>query len=193
MDAIHVSGVPPARSFYTPPGYFVEFTSEIKKVAGYPVIASGGIDAELGEKILLKNKADLVAMGRALLADPELPLKVAAGRLEDIRPCVRDSSCRDCLAYYDTPVTCTVNACAGKEKESTITRVKEVRNVVIIGGGPAGLEAARIAAERGHDVTLYEKEAVLGGQLILAAITPNKELMEKTQEVPDISESEARC
>jgi len=179
LDAIHVSGVPPIRTFYSPPGYFVEFASEIKNVAGCPVIASGGIDAELGEQILQENKTDLVAMGRALLADPELPLKVAIGNAEDIRPCLCDSMCRDCISYHDTPVTCTVNARTGKEKEFVIEPAKKAKRIAIVGGGPAGMEAARIAAERGHDVTIYEREPVLGGQLVPAAVTPNKELIEK--------------
>ncbi len=99
--------------------------------------------------------------------------------MDDIRPCVRDSSCRDCVSYTDTPVTCTVNAAAGREREFTIRPAEKTKRVVVVGSGPAGMAVARVAAERGHEVTLYEKEPVLGGQLVLAALPPNKELIEK--------------
>lgn len=179
LNAIHVSGMPPHRTLYSPMGYFVEFANEIKKVSKFSVIASGGLNAELGEKVLQENKADLVAMGRALLADPELPSKLAEGRTDEIRPCLRDTACRDCIVYQDTPVRCTVNARAGRETEFAIRPAEKAKRVVIVGSGPAGMEAARVAAERGHEVTLYEKESVLGGQLVLAAIPPNKELIEQ--------------
>jgi 2,4-dienoyl-CoA reductase-like NADH-dependent reductase (Old Yellow Enzyme family)/ribulose 1,5-bisphosphate synthetase/thiazole synthase len=179
LDAVHISGLPQARSYYSPPGYFVDFCDEVKKLSRLPVIITGGIDAELGEKILREGKADLVAMGRAFIADPEWPRKIAGGRMDDIRPCLRDSCCRDCIAYKDTPVTCTVNAMVGREKELAIRSVERPKRIVVVGGGPAGMEAARVAATGGHDVTLLEKGAVLGGQLLLASIPPNKELIEK--------------
>jgi NADPH-dependent 2,4-dienoyl-CoA reductase/sulfur reductase-like enzyme len=181
LNALHVSGQPAIRPFYSIPGYFVHCAEMIKKVSGLPVIAGGGIDVEIGERILEENRADLVAMARPLIADPELPNKLATGRMDDIRPCIGCCHCIDC-AYYDYKgigVACMVNPAFGNESQYAIRSVRKKKEVVIIGGGPAGMEAARIAAERGHRVTLYEKGSTLGGQLILASLLPNKNRIEK--------------
>ncbi len=149
-------------------GPMVPLAAAIKRVVTIPVIAVGRLDPFLGERILRKGETDLIAMGRRLMADPELPNKVAAGRLEDIRPCTGCATCSD-LFYKDKHVTCRANAALGKEGEYNIKPAEQKKKVVIVGGGPAGMEAARVASLRGHRVTLYEKNPRLGGSLPLAA------------------------
>ena len=157
-------------------GYMVHLAEGVKKVASVPVIAVGRInDPELAEKILQEGKADLVSMGRALIADPQLPLKTMEGRLEEIRKCVAcDYGCISRL-FAGLRITCNINPDVGKEKEYKITRGEKVKNVIVAGGGLAGMESARVAALRGHNVTLYEKTGELGGQFILATKPPHKE------------------
>jgi NADPH-dependent 2,4-dienoyl-CoA reductase/sulfur reductase-like enzyme len=147
----------------------VSLAEGIKKVVSIPVIAVGRISAELGEEVLLQGKADFIAMARAILADPEYPNKVALGNMEDIRPCIQ---CYHCVsqAFWGEPVFCSVNAAAGKEAEFRIEPAKQPKKVLVVGGGPGGMEAARVAALRGHDVTLCDKGRRLGGSLVFASV-----------------------
>ncbi len=145
----------------------------IKKVVSIPVIVVGRLDPELGEKILREGKADFIAMHRRLMSDPELPHKVAAGRLEDIAPCTACGTCLDQSVQMKR--RCRINAALATEKY-TIDKAKKQKKVVVIGGGPAGMEAARVAAIRGHEVILYEKSPKLGGLLPLAALIKGLEI-----------------
>jgi 2,4-dienoyl-CoA reductase-like NADH-dependent reductase (Old Yellow Enzyme family)/thioredoxin reductase len=143
----------------------------VKKVVKIPVVASGSINLpDLAESILAEGKGDFIGLGRPLWADPQWPLKAKEGRPEDIRPCIR---CNDgCLARGDhiaNTVSCTVNVALCREDEFRITKAERPRRVAVVGGGPAGMEAARVCALKGHTVTLYEKRE-LGGALIEAAI-----------------------
>lgn len=143
----------------------------VKKEIRIPVIASGSINLPaLAEEILADGKGDFIGLGRPLWADPEWPLKAKEGRPEDIRPCIR---CNDgCLArgaFAAKTISCSVNVAALREGEFEITRAEHPRKVAVVGGGPAGMEAARVCALRGHQVTLYEKRE-LGGALLEAAI-----------------------
>ncbi len=182
--AIHVSASGPQSPIIMTsptfvPAVIADLAAEIKKVVRVPVIAVGRITPESAQRILAEGKADLIAMGKALLADPNLPNKWAAGRLEDINPCIVCMACREDL--YSFPVRgirCQVNAALGKEEEYLIVPAKKAKKILVIGGGPAGMEAARVAALRGHQVTLYEKRSRLGGQLIQAAIPPHKDRIE---------------
>ncbi len=151
------------------PGVLVPPAAAIKKVVSIPVVALGSLDAERGERILREGWADLIGYGRALLADPELSKKVTEGRPEDIRPCMH---CIQCLGCYDNqiPVVCQVNATLGREREFRIKSAEKKKKVLVVGAGPAGMEAARIAATRGHNVSLYDKEQKLGGLLPMAAL-----------------------
>jgi 2,4-dienoyl-CoA reductase-like NADH-dependent reductase (Old Yellow Enzyme family)/thioredoxin reductase len=151
----------------------IDLVGQIKKAVNVPVIAAARIKPEAGEKALKAGKLDFIAMGRAIEAEPELPNKLAAGRENEIRPCIHCNNCIETLSWADG-VACTVNPALGREKEFEIKRAAKPKNVVIAGGGPAGMEAARVAALRGHKVTLYEKSKKLGGQLIQAAIPPHK-------------------
>nr|MDO8133315.1 FAD-dependent oxidoreductase [Candidatus Njordarchaeum guaymaensis] len=127
------------------------------------------------DRIIGEGKADMVSMGRPLIADPELPKKAMAGRFEDIRMCVAcNQGCFDNL-FQASPITCMVNPMVGKEGKIRIEPASEKKKVIIVGGGPGGLEAAMIAARRGHSVILYEKGNKLGGQLNLASVPPHKE------------------
>ncbi len=161
----------PHPPIYQPPGCMVDMAEAAKKVAGIPVITVGRLGyPQLAERVLREGKADFVALGRALLADPEWPLKVREGRLEDIRPCI---GCHDgCLGRIVsfTPLSCAVNPATGNEKEFMITPAEKPRSVLVVGGGIAGMEAARVAALRGHQVTLYEKRDKLGGHLVEGSV-----------------------
>jgi len=185
VDAIHVSAGIHASSAWIiqpmaiPQGCLVEYAAAIREAIGarIPVIAVGRIkEPAMAERILQEGRADLVAMGRALLADPDLPRKVAEGKTDDIRKCIAcNQGCIDRL-FKDLDITCLCNALAGHETEYDLTApAREKKTVLVVGGGPAGLEAARVAALRGHRVVLYEASDTLGGQMRLAAIPPHKE------------------
>ena len=184
-DAIHVShwdyGADPSHLpiSATPEGHLIPLAEAIKQAVSIPVIAVGRITATLGEEVVKEGKADLIAIGKGLLADPQLPNKAVEARFEDIIPCILCGTCEYNYNIRDEEESlyCRVNPVAGKESESTITKAEKPNRVVVIGGGPAGMEAAIIAARRGHQVTLFDKEERLGGQLLLAAVAPYKDTL----------------
>jgi len=158
---------------FMPPGCLSHLAEGVKSAVGIPVITVGRINTpELAEQTLSEGKADFVAFGRALIADPELPLKAAEGREEDIRRCIADNTCIDRLVFGG--LVCMVNPAVGHEKEFEILNASKPKKVLVAGGGPAGLEAARVSAMRGHQVTLCEKSGDLGGQVKLADQSPLK-------------------
>ncbi len=180
VDGLHISaGVYGSAYAITPPaairhGWIVHFAEEVKKVVNIPVITVGRInDPLLAETILAGKKADLVAMGRASLADPELPKKAAAGRFAEINHCI--GCLQGCIGMISRgqPATCLVNPTLGKE-ELRIKPADRKKRVFIAGAGPAGMEAAMVAAKRGHEVHLFEKADRLGGQFYTASIPPSK-------------------
>ncbi len=156
----------------------LDLVEQVKKVVKVPVIAAASITPEIGEQAIKQGKLDFVAMGRALQADPDLPNKIARGREKDIRPCILCNHCIETLPWAEG-IVCVVNPALGMEKEFEIKKAAKPKKVIIVGGGPAGMEAARVATLRGHQVTLYEKERKLGGQLILAARPPHKQVINK--------------
>jgi len=166
----HVTKAPIADT----PGFLVTLAEEVKKVTTVPVIAVGRLDPEIGERVLQEGKADLIAIGRRLLADPELPNKAAEGRLDDIRPCIGCMECIERPRSDGQGIACSVNAATGREREYQIQPADRAKRVVVVGGGPAGTEVARVAALRGHRVLLFEKGSELGGQLNIAALPPYK-------------------
>jgi 2,4-dienoyl-CoA reductase (NADPH2) len=141
--------------------------AEIKKVVKVPVIVCGKMDWENGDKAIQEGKVDIISMNRRLLADPGAPNKVLEGRLEDIVPCTSCMTCFDLIEHFE-PVACRVNQSLGKEREYEIVPAETPKKVMIIGGGPSGMEAARVAALRGHRVVLYDKEKKLGGSMPVA-------------------------
>jgi len=157
----------PFHQLVEPAGSFVYLAEAVKKAVNIPVMAGGRMTPEVAERALKKGDADLVTMGRQLLADPELPNKVASGRLDEVAPCI---TCLACLGR----VSCTVNPALGMEKKFRPAPAQKVKDVLVIGGGAAGMEAAIVAARRGHRVTLLEKGNRLGGRMGLAARMPHK-------------------
>ena len=150
-------------------GGWVPLAEAVKKAVSIPVIAIGRLDADLGEDILRSGKADFISFNRRLMADPELPNKLAEGRLDDIRPCTGCTTCFDNNEKGNPPL-CQVNAALGKEKEYEIKPATKVKKVMVVGGGPAGMETARVASLREHEVILYEKERKLGGSMLISSI-----------------------
>jgi len=143
-------------------------------VVSIPVIAVGNMTPEIAEATLAQGKADFIAVGRGLIADPDWPNKLRRGNTEDLRPCIRcNEQCIGRLLALKT-VSCAVNARAGSERYYEMRKAEPIKEVLVIGGGPAGMEAARVAALRGHKVTLMEKDSVLGGQLRAAGSSPFK-------------------
>jgi len=165
-----------------PQGVIVDLGARIKEVVDVPVMIVGRItDPLFAEKILEEGKADLVGMARQLVSDPEWPVKAAEGRFSSIVPCI---GCNECVTrLLERRVSrCSVNAALGREREFNITPAPRPVNVMVIGGGPAGMEAARVAALRGHKVSLYDKGEKLGGQLIIASMPPYKDDLKQFQE-----------
>ncbi len=158
-----------------PMGTFVYLAQGTKEVVDVPVIACNRIsDPLLAEQILLNNQADMIGMARALLTDPQLPNKAAEGRYDEIRRCIAcNQGCLD-AAFSMQQISCVLNPAAGREQEFDLIPVQTPKKVFVIGGGPSGMESARVLAERGHQVTLFEKSDKLGGQLNLAAIPPGR-------------------
>jgi len=150
-------------------GAIIPLATAVKKIVSVPVIAACRLDPVLGEKLLQQGDIDFVGMTRRLLADPELPNKVAAGELEDINPCTGCLYCMD-VRLHNTPIRCRINANLGREREFAIKAAVKIKQVLVVGGGPSGMEAARVAALRGHKVTLCEKSTKLGGLIPLASM-----------------------
>ena len=155
-------------------GCYVHLAEGIKKVVNVPVVVAGRITTpHLAEEILNTGKADLVAIARGLVADPEFLAKTENGEDQRISKCIACNACLD--ADYDGHISCTVNPVAGRETELEIAPAVQSKKVMIIGGGLSGLEAARIASLRGHNVVLYEETESIGGQWLLASAPPNKQ------------------
>lgn len=163
-----------------PYGFFVKIAGDIKKAVNVPVSAVGRIvDAEMAERVIESGMADMVAVGRPLLADPDWGTKIAAGKACDIRRCIScNKGCTDAIQNRQF-LSCVLNAENGYENSRSIQPAAQKKKVAVLGGGPAGLEAARVAALRGHDVTLFEKTTSLGGQLNIACVPPRKEEMRR--------------
>jgi 2,4-dienoyl-CoA reductase-like NADH-dependent reductase (Old Yellow Enzyme family)/thioredoxin reductase len=164
----------------TQPGCLIPIAAEIKQALQIPVIGLGRINTiALAEEILSQGKADILSIGRPLLADPQFPQKAAEGREAEIRPCIacNEGCYKRILQQLD--VRCSVNPTLGKEAEAAVRKADRTRRVVVIGAGPAGMEAALRARERGHDVTLIDKGVRPGGQLLLASVPPGRQEIER--------------
>lgn len=163
-----------------PYGFFVKIAGDIKKAVNVPVSAVGRIvDAEMAERVIESGMADMVAVGRPLLADPDWGTKIAAGKACDIRRCIScNKGCTDAIQNRQF-LSCVLNAENGYENTRSIQPAAQKKKIAVLGGGPAGLEAARVAALRGHDVTLFEKTTTLGGQLNIVCVPPRKEEMRR--------------
>lgn len=175
LTAVHA-----IQPMFFPQAYHAPLAAAMKKVVKVPVIAVGRMDSlEIMEKILQEGQADLIASARQFLTDPHWVMKAAQGKEERIRPCVYCNHCVWSL-FQQKDITCLQNASLGREKECRILQAQEPKKIAVIGGGPAGLEAARVAAKRGHRVTLYEKSPYLGGQMLLASTPPRKNILARS-------------
>jgi 2,4-dienoyl-CoA reductase (NADPH2) len=176
VDAFHVSGgvidrlvTQMVNGSHYPDALNAACAEAVKRAVDVPVIAVGRIhDPALAEELLREGRADLIAMARPMLADPELPNKLEAGRAAQLRRCISCESCIDAMEERFA-LECAVNPRTGREVELAATRTAAAKRIVVVGGGPGGLEAARVAAERGHRVSLYERNRHLGGALVIAS------------------------
>ncbi|MFM8303133.1 MAG: FAD-dependent oxidoreductase [Actinomycetota bacterium] len=177
LDAVHVSAygntdvATVATDSYAPHtvGPLPDHAATVRARVDVPVITFGRLEPDEAERVLAEGKADFVAMGRKLLADPDLPRKLESGRLDDVRPCIYAYRCIGNIALR-VPTNCVVNAQTGREHDLRLEPAATPRAVLVVGGGPAGLEAARLLAARGHQVTLREASDRLGGLLVTAGL-----------------------
>ncbi|MBC7294241.1 MAG: FAD-dependent oxidoreductase, partial [Thermoleophilia bacterium] len=167
-------------AYFLPQGKNVHLAAQLKEAVNKPVTAVGAIvDLAMAERIVAEGQADIVAMARALIADPLLPHKSIYGNVEEVIPCIRCNECLNRVARF-IPVRCATNPCAGLETEfPALPPLQKKKKVAVVGGGPAGLQAALTAAERGHEVVLFEKSGRLGGNLYVASRPPFKDEMKR--------------
>jgi 2,4-dienoyl-CoA reductase-like NADH-dependent reductase (Old Yellow Enzyme family)/thioredoxin reductase len=183
-DALHISACIAASGYlnhppyYASEGVFTHLAQGIRAAVKIPVITVGRIRTpELANQVIEEGKADFVSMGRALIADPLLPQKALEGKEKDIIPCI---SCNRCiLSIRKGDLQCAVNPETGREATLVVKKAESTKKVWVIGGGPGGMKAAEIAARRGHQVSLYEAQGQLGGQFLLAAIPPHKQVLKE--------------
>ena len=160
--------------WYKEPAFNAEAAAAVRKVVDVPVIVTGRIaDVALAESLLAEGVADMIGMVRALIADPDLPRKAREGRVEQIRMCIGMSECH-AIGPHRVPMTCAVNAAAAREAEMEIVPAAKPKVVAVIGAGPAGMEAARVAALSGHRVYLADRRRALGGTPAVLALDPNR-------------------
>jgi NADPH-dependent 2,4-dienoyl-CoA reductase/sulfur reductase-like enzyme len=153
----------------------VESAAQVKKALNIPVMTVGRInDPLIANAILEKKQADLVCMGRGLLADPQMPNKAKEGRLDEIRACIACNTCMESI-FRKGHIECLVNPMLGREKEMALVPTRKPKKVMVVGGGPGGLNVARVAAKRGHEVHVYEKRGSLGGLLLPGSIPGHKQ------------------
>ena len=186
VDAIHCSvfgyGGGMGQVFSTTPGNLMHMVAEIKQAVTVPVIGVGWIDPELGDRIIAEGKADLISIGRGIVVDPFIPQKAASGKTNEILPCIACLHCVDSVVFQAKPMECSVNPVIGRESEYDLKPASPPRKVVVVGSGPGGMEAARVAALRGHKVTLFEKASALGGQLLAASAPPDKDTLHRLRD-----------
>lgn len=162
---------------YQEHGCYLPLTERLKKVVTVPVLVAGRMELpELAAAAIAEGKADIVCLGRGLLAEPSWSNKVLEGKIQRIRPCL---GCQDCIerTALGRPLSCSVNPACGRERDYAVQPAREVKSVMVIGGGVAGMEAVRVAARRGHRVSLYEKNDKLGGHLIASSVPVFKQDM----------------
>ncbi len=177
LDAVHISAYANTNSgdafteapLVQKPAGFLDWAAEVKKHINIPVIAVGRLEQEVADRAIADGKCDYIAMARKLLADPELPKKIVENRPQDIRPCIY---CYVCVSqiFVNERVKCAVNPMTGHESEIKLIASDKPKHIVVIGGGPGGMEAARVSALRGHRVTLIERSQRLGGTLFFASL-----------------------
>jgi len=159
-----------------PRGCLTTLAQELKKSVRLPILIAGRInDPVLANSILEEERADLTGMGRGLIADPYLPQKALFGKLDEIRKCIACNYCHGKRMILDLSLKCAINPEVGEKRETTAIPVRSKKKVLIVGGGPSGLECAHTLVERGHEVLLFEKTPLLGGKLRVAAVPPHKE------------------
>ncbi|MGE5257253.1 MAG: FAD-dependent oxidoreductase [Hyphomicrobiales bacterium] len=180
IDAVQVSAgndLTPewiCQPMFMPRGCLAKSAAQVKRALGIPVLAVGRInDPHIANDLIETGKADLVCIGRGQLADPELPHKAREGRYDEIRTCIACNTCMQSIFKLGR-IECLVNPSLGREKEMAIAPAKTRKRVLVAGGGPAGLEVAWVAAQRGHEVHLFEKCSQLGGRLVTGSIPLHK-------------------
>ncbi|MBP1622317.1 MAG: oxidase, partial [Acidobacteria bacterium] len=189
IDLLHISrgnlAINKLTPFIFPPAYMdhginIEYAAQFKKALHVPVSVVGAVTLEQAEEAIASGKVDMVALCRQLIADPETANKLERGREDEVRPCIRCNTCISRSHFGSKPPRCAVNPLAGRELDYECRPApKGKKKVVVVGGGPAGLEAARTLAERGHEVVLFEKSPQLGGVLWRAVKSPFKADLKK--------------
>ncbi|MDO8567640.1 MAG: FAD-dependent oxidoreductase [Dehalococcoidales bacterium] len=170
-SGVHEAKMPAVPPYFYPKGTFIHYAEAIRSASKMPIYLGGRLnDPAMAEQVLKEGKAEFICQGRAVIADPDWPKKVAAGQVKEIRPCLACNECRHAVHELRS-VKCSVNAVAGREREIGRIRPADVKKkVLVVGGGPGGMEAARVAAMRGHQVTLCEQHRQLGGLMLLGGV-----------------------